>query len=82
MQQYEYCAVYQITQMEGWLTGLGMAYLEAFTEGGATRQDVYHNPDALAKLIAGLGKEGREMVSTGVVTEHYHALYFKRPIEV
>lgn len=81
MQKYEYCAVYQITQMEGWLTGVGMVYQEVFTEQGATRRDVEHNPDALARLIAGLGKDGWEMVGAGTVTEHYHALYFKRPIE-
>jgi hypothetical protein len=81
MQKFEYCAVYQIAQMGGWLTSVGMAYKEEFTERGATRLDIDHNPDALAKIIAGLGKEGWEMVGTGVVTEHYHALYFKRPIE-
>ena len=81
MQKFEYCAVYQITQMQGWLTGVGMVYQEVFTEQGATRRDVEHNPDALARLIAGLGKDGWEMVGAGTVTEHYHALYFKRPIE-
>ena len=81
MQKFEYCAVYQITQMEGWLTTVGMAYKADFTGQGATRQDLDHNPDALAEVIAKLGDEGWEMVGTGVVSEHYHAIYFKRPKE-
>ena len=40
-----------------------------------------HNQDALAKCIAGLGLEDWEMVGATVVSEYYHALYFKRPIE-
>jgi len=81
MQKWEYCAVYQITQMGGWLTSVGMAYIEEFTDRGATRKNFEHSPDALADVIAGLGNEGWEMVGTGVVSEHYHTLYFKRPIE-
>ena len=81
MTEWEYCSIYQITQNGGWLTGVGMAYKISFTEQGAKRQTLEHDPDALAKAIFNLGKEGWEMVGTGTVTEHYHALYFKRPIE-
>ena len=68
MPTFESCAVYQITQVEGWLTGVGMAYQEVFTEGGVTRLDVDHNPDALARLIAGLGKDGWELVLSQSIT--------------
>ena len=81
MQNWEYCAVYQITQSEGWLTGVGMTFKSDFFDNGATREVIEHNPNALAATIAELGKAGWEMVGTGVVTEHYHSIYFKRPIE-
>jgi hypothetical protein len=81
MKKFEYCTIYQISQNQGWLTGVGMAYLGYFTDQGATRRELEHDPNALAKAISGLGKEGWEMIGTGVVTEHYHAIYFKRPIE-
>ena len=81
MQKFEYCAVYQVTQMEGWLNSVGMAYKSDFTEQGATRQDLDHHPDVLAKVIAKLGNEGWEMVGTGVVSQNSHTIYFKRPLE-
>ena len=81
MQKFDYCTIYQITQQQGWLTGVGMAYIGFFTDQGASRHVLEREPNALAKAIAGLGNEGWEMVGTGVVTEHYHAIYFKRPKE-
>ncbi len=81
MQKFEYCTIYQITQNQGYLTGVGMAFIGYFTDLGVTREHLEHDPNALGKAISGLGKEGWEMVGTGVVTEHYHAIYFKRQIE-
>jgi len=48
MTEWEYCSIYQITQNGGWLTGVGMAYKSSFTEQGAKRQTLEHDPDALA----------------------------------
>ena len=58
-----------------------MVYKGYFTGQGAVREELAHSHDALAKAIAELGSEGWEMVGAAVVTEYYHALYFKRPVE-
>jgi len=68
-----------IIQNEGLLTGVGLVYKSLFTDRGATRQILEHDPDALSRAIFELGKERCEMVGSGTVTEHYHALTFKRP---
>ena len=80
MQKWEYCTIYQITQMGGWLTGVGMVYRGSFSVKGAQRVELEHDPNALARGIAKLGLEGWEMVGAAVVSEHYHTIYFKRPI--
>ena len=80
MQKWEYCAIYQITQMGGWLTGVGMVYRGSFSVKGVQREELDHDPNALARAIAKLGLEGWEMVGAAVVSEHYHTIYFKRPI--
>jgi hypothetical protein len=81
MQKWDYCAIYQISQMVGWLTGVGMVYRGSFTVKGAEREELEHDPNALARGIAKLGLEGWEMVGAAVVSEYYHTLYFKRPVE-
>jgi hypothetical protein len=81
MKNWDYCTVYQVSQMEGWITGFGMVRQGDFTEDGAVRQELVHSPDALAQVIARLGKDGWEMVGCGNVGDAQHAIYFKRPIE-
>ena len=61
--------------------GVGMVYRSRFTDQGAEREELEHNHDALAISIAKLGLEGWEMVGAAVVSEHYHTLYFKPPVE-
>ena len=60
---------------------VGMVYRGSFTDQGAEREELEHNHDALAISIAKLGLEGWEMVGAAVVSEYYHTLYFKRPVE-
>jgi hypothetical protein len=46
MQKWEYCTVYQVSQIEGWITGFGMIHQGGFTDQGAVRKELEHNPDA------------------------------------
>ena len=80
MQKWEYSAIYQISQMGGWLTSVGMVYRGSFTVKGAEREELEHDPTALVCSIAKLGLESWEMVGAAVVSEHFHTIYFKRPI--